>query len=191
MTPSLVAGRRVPARRIAGALAGRIKPGCVGIAVVFVLLLVLLGALSVNALLEVWSHEPGPTAQASQNAASDRADGSTGASPTGCDDDTAGFFAFARPRAGTQAAVLGAVTLVCWEPTGQLRAEASFTADINATSAPMTWLCATLSAFITGTSRAWQGFTIYSTHSATPGKPLLTGMAAGGRCTNPQHRTSG
>ncbi len=174
-----------------GAAAGRIKPGCLVIAAVFVLLLVLLGALAVSSLLEVWSHEPGPTAQTSQNAASDRADGSAAASPTGCDDDTAGFDAFARPRAGTQTAVLDVVTLVCWEPTGQLRAEARLAADINATSAPMTWLCATLSAFITDTGRAWRGFTVYSTHSATLGKPLLTGITAGRTCTNPQHRASG
>jgi hypothetical protein len=173
------------------AAAGRIKPGCLVIAVAFVVLLVLLGALSVSALLEAWSHEPGPAAQTGLNAASDRADGSAGASPTGCDDDTAGFDAFARPRAGTPMAVLDTVTLVCWEPTGQLRAEARFAADINATSAPMTWLCATLSAFITDTGRAWRGFTVYSTHSATPGKPLLTGMTAGRSCTNPQHQTSG
>ena len=51
------------------AVAGRFKPGCLVIAVVFVALLVLLGTPSVGALLEVWSHETEPTAQTSQNAA--------------------------------------------------------------------------------------------------------------------------
>ena len=87
--------------------------------------------------------------------------------------------------------MLDTVTLVCWEPTGQLRAETSLAADINATSASMTWLCATLSAFITDTRRAWRGFTVYSTHSATFGKALLTGTRPGRTCINPEHQTSG
>ena len=54
----------------------------------------------------------------------------------------------------------------------------------------MTWLCATLSAFITHTGRAWQGFTVYSTRSVTLGMSLLASRTAGGTCYNSQHQTS-
>ena len=57
------------------------------------------------------------------------------------------------------------VSTVCWEPTGELRVGAAYAADVNPASAPMTWLCATLSGFIDGSGRTWQGFTVYSTRA--------------------------
>lgn len=162
--------------------AGRVNTGCaVIIAVVFVLFLVLLGVLSVGSLLGVWEAPP----PSDQGTSAGRTSAPPATSPSGCEDETAGFRDFARPRAGTQGAVLYRVTLVCWEPAGTLRAETSYSADINITSVPMTWLCATISEFITASGRAWQGFTVVSTHQATPGWTVLASSTPGGACTRP------
>ena len=169
--------------------AGTKRTGCIAIAVVFVVLLVILGALGLNALLGVWSDEPEPTGQAASEVSGGTATPSVIPSAGGCLDDTAAFRAFAGSRPDTQAAVLGRVTLVCWEPDGALRAEATYPGDINATSAPMTWLCRTFSGFVTDKGRPWHGFTVYSTNPATPGRPFLTGRTAGGACDNPLHGT--
>ena len=164
------------------ATAGRPSRGCLAIAAVFVLLLVMLGALAFDELLAVFSPEDEAGAQTES---STPAAGTPSAG--GCLDDTGAFRTFAGSRPDAQPAVLDHVTLVCWQPTGELRAEATYAADINATSAGMTWLCRTLSGFVTGSGRTWQGFTVYSTSSATRGTPFLAGRTEGGTCDNPLH----
>ena len=163
------------------------KQGCMIIGVIFVVLLVLLGALGLSYLLGAWSDEGTPSAR--NDAGQGRSTPSPSASPTGaaCEDATAAFRTFAGPRPG-MSAVLERVTSVCWEPGGELRAEAAYAADINATSAPMASLCRALSEFVTGSGRTWRGFTVYSTSQVTAGKPFLAGPTEGGPCTNPQHR---
>ena len=163
---------------------GQTRTGCLAIGVAFAVLLVLLGALAASELLGLWSDEPEAGAGPGTSAGATSA-----ASPAAaCTDDTAAFRGFAGPRAGTQAAVLDSLTLVCWQPSGELRVEARYPADVNATSASMRWLCATLSAFVAGTDRTPRGFAVYSTHPATPGRPFLVARAGDSGCANPQHR---
>jgi len=167
------------------------RTGWIAVAVVFVVLLVILGAAGLNVLLGPSSDEPAGSGQAASDVPAGAATPSAAASTGGCLDDTGAFRAFAASRPDTQAAVVERVTLVCWEPDGALRAEATYPADVNATSAPMTWLCRTFSGFVADSGRPWRGFTMYSTSPLTPGKPFLTARAAGGACDNPQHRSGG
>lgn len=171
--------------------AGTKRTGWIAIAVVFVVLLVVLGAVGFTVLRGVWSNESAVTGQAGPDVPGGAATASATASAGGCLDDTAAFRVFAGSRPDTQAAVLERVTLVCWEPDGALRAEATYPGDINATSAPMTWLCRTFSGFVTDSGRPWHGFTVYSTNPVTPGKAFLTARTAGGACDNPLHRAGG
>lgn len=168
---------------------GRPSGGCLAIAAVFVLLLVLLGAVAIGELLSVFSTEDEPAAQSETSAPG------TGTPPAttagGCLDDIAAFRTYAGARADAQPAVLDHVTLVCWQPAGELRAEATYAGDINATSAGMVWLCRALSGFVTGSGRTWHGFTVYSTSAATPGRAFLAGPTEGGACTNPLHAAGG
>jgi hypothetical protein len=160
------------------------RSGCLAIGVAFVALLVLLGAVSVSVLLGLWSDEPELGASAPPTGGPSP----TGPAPTGCADDTAAFRAFADPDVRANARVLDSVTLVCWQPSGELRVEARYPADVNAESASMTWLCGTLSGFVADTGRTPRGFTVYSVHPATPGRPFLVAGAQDRTCTNPQHR---
>ena len=95
---------------------------------------------------------------------------SSGPPAAGCEDATAAF----RASGGTDL-----VQRVCWEPTGSLRAQASPSADVEPGSPPMRAVCSALSAFVTGSGRAWNGFTVYSTHRFTPGRPMLTSSQPG------------
>jgi hypothetical protein len=179
-----------PAKRIRGN-AGPPRPGYAALAAAILAALAALAILLAALSATVWSDEPGPQTAIEVPSAAPASSHPATASAVGCAVETAEFVAFARARAGAQAATLDSLTLVCWEPAGQLRADSSYAADVNATSAPMTWLCATMSAYITHTGRAWQGFTVYSTHRITPGRPMLTGRTPGGTCTNPQHQPGG
>jgi hypothetical protein len=151
------------------------------IGIIFLVLLAALGWITWGTVLSGWSGDdivveetssPGPTPSASP-------------SPS-CADDLAGFQGYANSRPDVQANVVTSVSTVCWESTGELRVEAAYTADVNPTSAPMTWLCTTLSGFIDGSGRTWQGFTVYSTRAPTQGRAMLTGRTAGGPCVNPR-----
>jgi len=71
------------------------------------------------------------------------------------------------------------VQRVCWEPTGQLRAEAGLAADVEPGSAPMRAVCTALSDFVAGSGREFKGFTVYSTHRITPGLAMLTSSQPG------------
>ena len=162
-----------------GEAAGR--SGCIAIGVAFTVLLVLLGALSVSVLLGLWSDEPPASPpQGAENRLS------ASAAPP-CTQEIMAFKGFARSRSDVQTAVLDAVTLVCWQPSGELRVEARYPADINASSASMRWLCATLAEFAASADRAARGFTVYSTHAATQGRAFLVGNVQDRACTNPQH----
>jgi hypothetical protein len=160
--------------------------GCLLIlTVVIVLLLILLGLLGIGALLGAWDPDELPTSQ-SQGPPPPPDPPRTTAVAT-CADATAAFRSFAGPRPGMSATVLDRVTSVCWEPTGQLRADATYVADVNATSPPLAALCKALSDFVTDSGRQWKGFTVYSASQLTPGKAFLVGATEGGACTNPQH----
>ena len=168
--------------------AGRGNRGCLLIGAAFVLLLVILGALGLSALLGLWSDEPPPVAEQTAPNPDPTSAPPGPSTAAACRDDAAAFRAYARPKLGSQVALLERVTAVCWEPAGRLRVEIEYAADVNATSAPMTSLCTTLSGFITEADRPWKGFTVYSTHTFTPGRPLLAGSTPDGKCVNPSQR---
>ena len=161
--------------------------GCLLIlTVVIVLLLILLGLLGIDALLGAWDPDELPTSQ-SQGQPPPPADQPRTTAVATCADATGAFRTFAGPRPGMSPTVLNRVTSVCWEASGRLRADATFVADVNATSAPIAALCKALSDFVADSGRQWKGFTVYSTSQLTPGKEFLVGATEGGACTNPQH----
>jgi hypothetical protein len=164
--------------------------GCmIIIGVIFAVFFVLLGVIGIGELLGAWDPDQPPAAQ-SDGPPPDRSD-SPSPSPTGsagCADATAAFRTFAGPRPGMSPEILDKVTSVCWEPTGELRAEAAYAADVNTTFGPIVTLCRTLSDFVAGSGRTWRGFTVYSSNQITPGKPFLAGATEGAPCTNPQRR---
>jgi hypothetical protein len=169
---------------------GRSGRGPLMIGIIVVALLVLLGGLGIFLLGGRSGDDPPPAPN--NPGAAPASSGSAGppasaAAPAGCADTTAAFRAFAGPRPGMSSEILDRVTSVCWEPTGELRAEATYAADVNATFGQIVTLCRTLSDFIAGSGRPWRGFTAFSTHRLTPGWEFLTATTQGGRCTNPQH----
>lgn len=95
---------------------------------------------------------------------------SPSAPPAACEDVTPAFRAAGGPEL---------VQRVCWEPSGALRAEATASADIEPGSAPMRAVCTALSDFVTGSGKAWNGFTVYSTHRFTPGRAMLISRQPG------------
>jgi hypothetical protein len=97
------------------------------------------------------------------------------ATPAGCEDATAAF----RAAGGSQL-----VQRVCWEASGHLRAEAGFSVDAEPASPPMRTICTALSDFAAGSGKAWQGFTVYSTHQLSPGRAILTSSQPG-QCARP------
>lgn len=100
---------------------------------------------------------------------------SASAQPVACEDATAAF----RASGGSEL-----VQRVCWEPTGQLRAEAGFAVDAEPGSAPMRAVCTALSDFVGGSGKEWKGFTVYSTHRLSPGQAVLTSRQQG-QCVRP------
>jgi hypothetical protein len=156
-----------------------------------VVLAVLLGALGITLWLTRSGEQRPPAADnpaAAPGSTPPAASASAGpAAPADCGQTTAEFKTFAGPRPGMSAEILDRVTSVCWQPTGELRADATYPADVNATFGQVVTLCRALSDFITGSGRPWRGFTAYSTHQLTPGWEFLTAANPAGPCTNPQH----
>jgi hypothetical protein len=103
---------------------------------------------------------------------------SPSASPStaaGCEDATAAF----RTSGGSEL-----VQRVCWEPTGHLRVESGLAPDAEPGSAGVRTMCTALSDFVTGSGKAWKGFTVYSTHRLSPGRAILTSSQPG-QCARP------
>ncbi len=148
---------------------GRFHPGCLGL----ILAAVLGGGLLAAALL-FFDRTDGdesagsPTTSASPSPASDCVDATAQFQQTAPADDA-----------------LARVRRVCWQESGQLRAEIDYPADIEAASPPMRWLCTALTSFIAGSDRPWNGFTAYSTATVSPGQVVLSRTEQDQACVNP------
>jgi hypothetical protein len=147
------------------------RPGCL----VWILSLLLLGGIVVVIFFITDDSGPSEPDPAGAGSPSPAASATSAPPAAGCEDVTAAF----RETGGPDV-----VRRVCWEPTGQLRAEADLPADIEPRSAPMRAACTALSEFVAASGRDWKGFTVYSTHRFSPGQAMLASSEAG-RCARP------
>jgi hypothetical protein len=131
-----------PAKGIRGN-AGRPRPGYATIVAAILAALAALAILLAALSATVWSDEPGP--QTAIEAPSAGPPAVTPRQPPRAAPTTQPSSSRSPVRAPVPGRDPRHLTLVCWEPAGQLRADSSYSADANATSAPMTWLCATMS----------------------------------------------
>jgi hypothetical protein len=151
-------------------------PGCLA----WALALLLVFGVVVTVFVITGDDEPPTTAGPSAASAGP----ATSAPAARCEDATAALRDFARGQAGgREEFVVEAITGACWDASGELRADLDVPADIEARSAPMRWLCGTLSDFVAGSGRPWEGFTAKSSSRLSPGRTLLVGSEPDAACT--------
>jgi hypothetical protein len=162
-------------------LASLKTPGCIA----WALALLLVGGIIVTIVILSGGDDPDPPQAGPSVAGSPSAPPATSA-PAGCADATADLRGFARDRAGERERfVVEAITRACWDASGELRAGLDIPADVEAGSAPMRWLCGTLTDFVADSGRPWAGFTATSSSRLTPDRPLLVKAEPDGACTRP------